>query len=128
MSAVDVAHTARNAAAAKEFLNRSMRGTFSLKLVLILTTTTIPSCFRPGIVLTLVASSSRMLAARLRLGGQMFSGSSMFTGTTLSRRDLGRIAAAALPVSLWAQGGRGRPIAKPNSRFAGVQIGLPRPP
>ncbi len=33
--------------------------------------------------------------------------------------------AAAVPASLWAQGGgRGRPIAKPNSRFAGVQIGV----
>jgi len=34
------------------------------------------------------------------------------------------MAAAALPVSLWAQGGGRRPIAKPNSRFAGVQIGV----
>jgi sugar phosphate isomerase/epimerase len=53
----------------------------------------------------------------------MLSGS-MFAGRPLSRRDLGKMAAAALPVSLWAQGGRGRPIAKPNSRFAGVQIGV----
>lgn len=39
------------------------------------------------------------------------------------------MAAAALPGSLWAQalraqGGGRRPIAKPNSRFAGVQIGV----
>jgi len=41
-----------------------------------------------------------------------------------SRRHFGKLA-AALPASLWAQGGgRGRPIAKPNSRFAGVQIGV----
>jgi sugar phosphate isomerase/epimerase len=43
----------------------------------------------------------------------------------ISRRHFGKIAAAALPASLWAQaGGRGRLIAKPNSRFAGVQIGV----
>jgi sugar phosphate isomerase/epimerase len=41
-----------------------------------------------------------------------------------SRRHFGKLA-AALPASLWAQGGgRGRPIPKPNSRFAGVQIGV----
>jgi sugar phosphate isomerase/epimerase len=33
--------------------------------------------------------------------------------------------AAGVPASVWAQGaGRGRPIAKPNSRYAGVQIGV----
>ena len=41
-----------------------------------------------------------------------------------SRRQLGRMAAAAVPATLWAQGGRVRPIPKPNSRFAGVQIGI----
>ncbi len=41
-----------------------------------------------------------------------------------SRRHFGKMAAAALPASLWAQGGGRRPIAKPNSRFAGVQIGV----
>jgi sugar phosphate isomerase/epimerase len=35
------------------------------------------------------------------------------------------MAATALPISLFGQGGgRGRPIPKPNSRFAGVQIGV----
>jgi sugar phosphate isomerase/epimerase len=43
----------------------------------------------------------------------------------LSRRDFGRMAAAALPAArLLAQNGRGRAIPKPNSRFAGVQIGV----
>ena len=43
----------------------------------------------------------------------------------ISRRQFGKIAAGAVPAaSLWAQGGRGRPIPKPNSRFAGVQIGV----
>jgi sugar phosphate isomerase/epimerase len=42
---------------------------------------------------------------------------------TLTRRDFGRIAAAALPLSLAAQTG-GRRIPKPNSRYAGVQIGV----
>jgi sugar phosphate isomerase/epimerase len=43
----------------------------------------------------------------------------------LSRRDFGRVAVAALPAArLLAQTGRGRPIPKPNSRFAGVQIGV----
>jgi sugar phosphate isomerase/epimerase len=56
---------------------------------------------------------------------------------SISRRHFGKMAAAAVPAvralgpasflaqGLWAQGGgRGRPIAKPNSRFAGVQIGV----
>ena len=43
----------------------------------------------------------------------------------LSRRDFGRMAAAALPAArMCAQSGRGRAIPKPNSRFAGVQIGV----
>jgi sugar phosphate isomerase/epimerase len=43
----------------------------------------------------------------------------------LSRRDFGKMAAAALPAGrMLAQAGRGRPIPKPNSRFAGVQIGV----
>ncbi len=43
----------------------------------------------------------------------------------LSRRRFGKIAVAVLPATLAAQTpGRGRPIPKPNSRFAGVQIGV----
>jgi sugar phosphate isomerase/epimerase len=42
---------------------------------------------------------------------------------TLTRRDFGKIAAAALPAFPLAAQNR-RPIAKPNSRFAGVQIGV----
>jgi|SRR5579871_301752 len=43
----------------------------------------------------------------------------------ISRRDFGTMAVAALPAArLLAQTGRGRPIPKPNSRFAGVQIGV----
>jgi sugar phosphate isomerase/epimerase len=34
------------------------------------------------------------------------------------------MAAASVPLSLWGQGGGRRPIPKPNSRFAGVQIGV----
>ncbi len=41
-----------------------------------------------------------------------------------SRRHFGRMAAAVLPASLLGQGGGRRPIPKPNSRFAGVQIGV----
>src|SRR5580658_3714324 len=41
-----------------------------------------------------------------------------------SRRHFGRMAATALPAALWGQGGGRRPIPKPNSRFAGVQIGV----
>jgi sugar phosphate isomerase/epimerase len=41
-----------------------------------------------------------------------------------SRRHFGKMTAAVLPTSLWAQGGGRRPIPKPNSRFAGVQIGV----
>jgi sugar phosphate isomerase/epimerase len=42
-----------------------------------------------------------------------------------SRREFGRIAAAAVPAVLRAQGrGQGRAIPKPNSRYAGVQIGV----
>jgi sugar phosphate isomerase/epimerase len=40
-----------------------------------------------------------------------------------SRRHFGKMAVAA-PAALWAQTGGRRPIAKPNSRFAGVQIGV----
>jgi sugar phosphate isomerase/epimerase len=42
----------------------------------------------------------------------------------LSRRDFGKIAAAAFPATLAAQGGRGRALPKPNSKFAGVQVGV----
>ena len=42
----------------------------------------------------------------------------------LSRRDFAKMAAAAVPAALAAQTGGRRPIAKPNSRFAGVQIGV----
>src|SRR5580693_1806824 len=45
----------------------------------------------------------------------------------LSRRTFGRVALAAFgPATLAAQtaGRGGRPIPKPNSRFAGVQIGV----
>jgi len=42
----------------------------------------------------------------------------------LSRRDFGRIAMAAVPATLSAQGGRGRALPKPNSKFAGVQVGV----
>jgi sugar phosphate isomerase/epimerase len=42
----------------------------------------------------------------------------------LSRRDFGKIAVAAVPSTLAAQGGRGRPLPKPNSKFAGVQVGV----
>jgi len=42
---------------------------------------------------------------------------------TLTRRDFGKIAAAALPAFPLAAQNR-RSIAKPNSRFAGVQIGV----
>ncbi len=44
----------------------------------------------------------------------------------LSRRTFGKMAMAALPATLAAQtpGRGGRPIPKPNSRFAGVQIGV----
>lgn len=43
----------------------------------------------------------------------------------LSRRDFARMTAAALPaIPLLGQTGRSRPIPKPNSRFAGVQIGV----
>jgi sugar phosphate isomerase/epimerase len=41
-----------------------------------------------------------------------------------SRRHFGRMAAAVLPASLLGQGGGRRPIPRPNSRFAGVQIGV----
>ncbi len=47
--------------------------------------------------------------------------------STLSRRQFGKLAmgtGALAPALLRAQGGRGRPIPKPNSRFAGVQIGV----
>ncbi len=42
----------------------------------------------------------------------------------LSRRDFGKIAVAAVPATLAAQGGRGRALPKPNSKFAGVQVGV----
>ncbi len=44
----------------------------------------------------------------------------------LTRRDLGRLALSALPVSGWlsSEAAGAQTVAKPNSKFAGVQIGL----